>query len=342
MRIALLGRTKLLYDCIDKFIENGHEIVLIGTCSAAPEYSIKEKDFERAASRIGAFYFNNVRINSNEIVDILKKAQADVAISVNWITVIKEEAIRCFRYGIINAHCGDLPKYRGNACPNWALLNEENSYGLCIHYMIPGELDSGNILVKRKYPITDETNITDIYSNLEKEVPEMFCEAIGKIESGDYEGQKQSTDPMESLRCYPRMPRDSFIDFSKDRKQVILEIRASAKPFQGAYFYWNDLKIYIFEAKEKPFEAPCCVYPGQVMAIDKKTGMVDVAVGDGVIQFDRVVIEGNEVKASDIICSTRTRLNYSLPDEIYTLRREIDLLKNQIERLEAKQNKKDD
>ena len=72
---------------------------------------------------------------------------------------IPNKIINYFNYGILNAHGGDLPRYRGNACQAWAILNGENKIGLCIHKMVGGELDSGDIISRDYLDIGENTKI---------------------------------------------------------------------------------------------------------------------------------------------------------------------------------------
>lgn len=338
MRVAILGRTRILYDSIERVLQNGDEVVLIGTCAAAPEYDIRECDFERKAKELGALFFNDVRINSTEITELMRSADADIAISINWLTIIKQPAVSCFKYGILNAHCGDLPRYRGNACPNWSILNGDDSYAISIHYMIPEELDSGDILIKKKYPITETTTITDIYKNMDEQIPELFCDALNLIRSGEGQGEPQSKNPEDSLRCYPRIPTDSFIDWNQNCNTILRNIRASTRPFQGTFCYCDDLKLYIYSAASKPFPAPCNVYPGQVIAIDRESGQIEIAAKDGIIVVEKVCMGNDEYRAADVLRSTRIRLNYCVEEEIYQLRQQIKELKCIVEEAVGKED----
>ena len=148
MRIAIIGRTEILYETAKFLLKKGYEIPLIVTFKDAPEYIKKASDFKRLAKKINAkyFYTNDLKKKYKEI----KKAECQIAISVNYSSIITQEIIDLFPLGILNAHGGDLPRYRGNACQAWAILNGEDKIGLCIHSMIGGELDSGNI-IQREY-----------------------------------------------------------------------------------------------------------------------------------------------------------------------------------------------
>lgn len=333
MKVAVLGRTRMLYDTIEKIIASGHEIVLLGTCPAAPEYDIVEADFEMKAKDLKVPFFNDVRINSPQIIGIMKEAHADIAVSVNWLTVIREEACSCFKYGILNAHCGDLPKYKGNATPNWAILNGESRYAVSIHYMEPGSLDSGNIVLKKYYPIREQTTITEIYRNMNKVIPELFGEALDMIEQSGYAGEEQSRNPVDSLRCFPRIPTDSFIDWSCSCDEILKIIRASGRPFSGAFTYYGTIKVFIYNARKDGYEMPCLVVPGQVVKVDRNRHIVEVAAGDGVIIIEKVTVDGKEFHADEVFKSIRIRLNYCLHEEIYQLRKRVEYLTEIIEGL---------
>lgn len=327
MKVAILGRTRILYETIDYVISQGHEVVLIGTCKAAPEYDIKEIDFEKKAQLLNVPFFCDSRINGDEIQKIIESVGADIAVSVNWLTVIKEKTISLFKYGILNAHCGDLPRYRGNACPNWAIIKGDDKFAISIHYMEPGELDSGDIVLKRYYPITAETTITDIYLIADADIPQMFVEAITKIENNEV-AMPQSKNKLDSLRCYPRIPSDSFIDWNMTKEEIGRLVRASCSPFSGAYMYLGIHKLHIMSCRIEDHETPCHVMPGQVIYINKDSGEVKVACADGVIAFDEIIERGEIYKATDIINSIRIRLNYSIQDEIHSLKEMVYLMSN--------------
>ncbi len=328
MRVAVLGRTKMLYDTIEYLRDAGHEIMVIGTSKAAPEYSIREEDYQRKAEELQIPFFSTPDINSVSIIKLLEDANADVAVSVNWTSIIGEKVRKVFRWGILNAHCGDLPRYRGNACPNWAIIKGAKEFAISIHFMLE-ELDSGNVVVKEYYPLEKSMNITDIYHVMEREIPKLFCRAIDKIENG-YMGEEQTKDPQKALRCYPRIPEDSIIDWGWACEEIVKVVRATSFPFQGAYTFYGNLKIHILKCEKENYECPCYVCAGQIIMVNKESGIVKVAASDGVIVLDTVFVQGKEFRAADILKSTRIRLNYCLQEEIYALRNRIDELERRL------------
>jgi len=111
----------------------------------------------------------------------------------------------CFPLGILNAHGGDLTRYRGNACQAWAILNGEERIGLCVHKMQGGELDSGDIITRDYLPIDYTTKITKVWDWMTERVPILMLEAVEQLsKDSSYVLEQQSADPQDALRCYPR------------------------------------------------------------------------------------------------------------------------------------------
>ncbi|MBF0326576.1 MAG: formyl transferase [Alphaproteobacteria bacterium] len=260
MKFAALGRTRLLYDTIQAALAAGHQLTLLGTCKAAPEYDITEADFQALANRQGCPFFNDSRINSGEVLAMLAASEADIAISVNWLTLIGSEARSLFPLGILNAHMGDLPRYRGNACPNWAILNGEPDVTLTIHVMGEG-LDDGDIVTQQRMALTEQTYIADIYRHFGQYGPALFIEAMQGLAGGTIVPTPQASTPLAPLRCYPRRPEDGRIDWRSPAPAIHRLIRASGHPFAGAFTTLEGRQpIVIWRAE--PF-----VHPGEFLAV---------------------------------------------------------------------------
>ena len=227
MRIAVIGRTEMLYDSIFE-IKKNHRIVLIITCEPTQsQYKNKSDDFQLLANELGADFLFTKHVNSSKVINLIKKNEPDIAISVNWKTIIGQEVINSFPYGILNAHAGDLPRYKGNAVRNWAIIAGEKEMVLTIHFMTTA-LDAGPILLKKKIPINKNTRIGKLYDFVSKNVPLMFADAIDGIENSTIIPKVQTTDSKKTLRCYPRLPRDSEINWNNSAYDIDRLIRSSS------------------------------------------------------------------------------------------------------------------
>lgn len=308
MKFAALGRTKWLYDSIQACVGKGHEIVLIGTAPAAPEYDVRESDFLYLANQYKCPSFCDIDINKPAYIQMARNSKAKAAISVNWPTMIRCGMLDTFRSGVINAHAGDLPRFRGNACPNWAILAGEDKIVLTLHRMTE-DLDAGPILLQRHFPLTHQTYIGDVYDFMAQNVPDMFVEVLDKLENGSLESRPQPPDPKLSLRCFPRLPCDGRIDWAKPAEEIACLVRASAEPFAGAFSTLEDEKITIWRAHADELGYPYLGVPGHVAEIRKQTGEVAIIAGQGILVLEEVETgSSGRLKAAHVIQSLRTRL----------------------------------
>lgn len=213
---------------------------------------------------------------------------------MNWPSTLPKEFLDLFEHGVINLHCGDLPRYRGNACPNWAILNGEASVGITIHKMDEG-LDSGPIILKRHIELHNTTYIGEVYDFLKNNAPQMFLDAIELLEKGFAPTPQEG----EGIRCYTRRPSDGEINWHDSAEHIQRLVRASSHPFAGAYSFLDGHKVTIWRARwVDTIGHEIYAVDGQI--VDIKKGEIIVSTGEGFL-----IIEEYE---SDInLNSTRQR-----------------------------------
>lgn len=308
MKFAALGRTRWLLDAIVEAEKAGHTPVLLATAPAAPEYGVIEGDFECLSKKYKCPFLSGSSINSNEAVEALRRCGADVAISVNWPIIVGPKVLETFEHGVINAHAGDLPRYRGNACPNWAILNGEQQVVLTFHRMVT-ELDAGPWLKKISFPLSSDTYIGDVYAFLDEQMPLGFVNVLDGLDAGTLEPTLQSEDQSEILRCYPRRPEDGQIDWSEPALKIGRLVRASSDPFRGAFTWIGDSeRLTIWRARVGRRQYRSCHIAGQVAEI-RDDGNVAVLAAEGLLVLEEVQTEnGDRCKPAQIIRSTRQRL----------------------------------
>lgn len=282
MKIAIIGRTEILYDTVQLLRQAGHTITCILTNKEAPEYTKTAADFERLASNLSVPFASTAQIRN--VMAMLQETDSDIGVSFNYAGVIPSEITDLFPLGILNAHGGDLPRYRGNACQAWAILNGEEKIGLCIHRMIGGELDSGDIIERDYLPIDHTTTVTQAWEWLNQRVPALFLEAVNKLaKNPKHILEVQSKDPRNALRCYPRKPEDGRIDWRKSALQVLRLTNASNKPYAGAFCYYEGEKFVIWAAELVDEFENFSAVPGQVTQIGD--GWIEVACGEGKLRI---------------------------------------------------------
>jgi len=304
MRIAIIGRTEILYDTAVRLHEAGNQIVCILTAKEAPEYSRTAADFRELADTWQIPFAQGGRIAG--YADFLRDAQADIAVSINYTGVLPQSVIDLFPLGVLNAHGGDLPRYRGNACQAWAIINGEDRIGLCIHRMIGGELDSGDIIARDYLNIDHTTKVTHVWEWMSVRTPELMLDAVQILDANpDYVLEKQSKDPAHALRCYPRKPEDGRIDWTKSAIDVLRLINASNKPYAGAYCDFEGENLIIWDAELVSDNEVFCAVPGQVTMIGD--GFIEVACGVEKLRVALVEYRGKVSSPTLFIQSIRKR-----------------------------------
>ncbi len=332
MRIIAFGRSENFLKSIKKVSESGHKICLIITSEQSDHYSAGAEEFRTLAKQINADFLNTKKINDSETRRKIKKHHPDAGMSVNWKTKVNKSTLNCFPEGVLNCHAGDLPKYRGNAAVNWALINGESEIVFTLHFMNE-EIDAGPILFKKEMPVDSSTRLQDVYEFGRSHIPELFVKGFDKIESGEATPKPQSDDPDRIIRCYPRLPRDSRIDWSCSADEIDRIVRASSEPLFGAYTYLNSDKLIIWKSHVETVDYQILGTPGQVARRDETSGEVSVVTGKDFLVLEEVEIEHEErQKATDVISSIRNRLGMNDQKIIHQLKQKIDRLESKIQK----------
>jgi methionyl-tRNA formyltransferase len=306
MKIAIIGRTEALYNTALSLLEKDHEIVCILTAKEAPEYLRNVQDFLELAVKLKIPFEQGSQIIKH--ADFLKRAHADIGVSMNYPGILPQSVIDLFPLGVLNVHGGDLPRYRGNACQAWAIIKGEKRIGLCIHKMIGGELDSGDILTRDYINIDCKTKVTQVWEWIVFRTPKLIHEALQKLKDNpDYVLEKQSKNLNDTLRCYPRKPEDGRINWTQRAIDVIRLINACNKPYAGAFCDFEGEKLIIWDAELIDDGEVFCAVPGQVTKIGN--GFIEVACKDRKIKILICEYNGGIYKSSTLIRSTRKRLN---------------------------------
>lgn len=307
MRVAIIGRSEALYDTAERVRARGHAVALVVTAREALEYRRTARDFEAYAAALGVPFLASAR--AADMLPLLDRLPPiDVGVSVNYPAIVPQAVIDRFRLGILNAHGGDLPRYRGNACQAWAILNGESRIGLCVHRMVGGELDAGDIVARDYLPIDRRTTITQVVAWMVARTPALFETALDRLAADPaYCLERQSADPADALRCYPRRPEDGRIDWTRSADEILRLVNASTHPYAGAFCEFEGQTLRIWAAEPVDDGERFLAVPGQVLRAGD--GTVDVATGRGKLRLTEVEGAASGVVPPDrLIRSIRQRL----------------------------------
>lgn len=309
IQVAIIGRTEMLFNTALELRRAGCRIPLIVTAKEAPEYTKTAEDFEVLANNIGATFLNTGRISASDSVAKLRElGDLDIGVSINYPTILSSEVIDLFRLGIVNLHGGDLPRYRGNACQAWAILNGESRIGLCLHKMIGGELDTGAIISREYFPIDIYTRIGEVLGWIAATAPHMITQAVATLnDNPEFVLEAMPNENNGSLRCYPRLPEDGRIDWNDSNEKILRLVNASSEPYSGAFCEFDGKRMTIWRAGLVSDDENYLAVTGQVAAISEE-GHVTVICGDGKLRIKEVQVDNFRGAPNSVIKSTRSRL----------------------------------
>ncbi len=282
MRFALAGRTELLLDSANALLLHGHELTAVFTAPAMPHYLAGETEFEELAQSVNVPFRSDGLIGAEEL-DTVVSSGTEVLVSINWPRRLDGTVLGLFPFGGLNAHAGDLPRYRGNACLNWAILNGEPEVAIVIHRMLSQKIDEGPILVRHRREVSATEDIGDLYEWLRCEVPTMYVEALSLLADASLSYLAPGEGP--PLRCYPRTPEDSRISWDRSALDIARLVRASSRPFDGAFAMLGECRLTIWKAAIVPSHrwSAICAMPGQV--VYGPGGALGVACGTGILEI---------------------------------------------------------
>lgn len=241
----------------------------------------------------------------NQIEEFMEESILDFVVVCSFNKIFPQHLLGHTPF--INVHLGKLPAYRGRATVNWAIINGFNETAVSIH-KVAAELDSGNLYAQKVIEIEQTDYVGDVYRKINSYIENSLANVIRKVHDG-YEGESQVG---ISTYCCTRLPEDGLIDWSKSSKEIYDFVRALSIPYPGAFSYIDENKIVVLESKLPPNPKKFIGrIPGRVISIIKDTG-VEVLTGDSSIIITKLLVEGREIDASELIRSTKVTLGINL------------------------------
>lgn len=256
MKIIFFGTPDFAVTSLDKINKSGHEILVVVT---APD---KERGRGRKVSYTAVKQYaldNNLPVIQPEIlkdenfVTKLKKYNADLFVIVAF-KILPVDVFTIPKFGSINLHASLLPKYRGAAPIQWAIINGEKETGVTT-FFLKEKVDTGNMLIQEKILIEDEDNFETLHDKLKVVGADVLLKTINLIETGQADPKEQDNSLATPA---PKITKEICeIDWSKPAEEIHNLIRGLS-PHPGAFFTKDDkiYKIYKSKVVKQPELSP--------------------------------------------------------------------------------------
>lgn len=247
MRIIFMGTPVFALPSLER-LNKKYEIVSVFTKVDKPNARGKKINY----SPIKEFALsNNLKIyqpenfKANTLIEEIKGMHPDLIVVVAYGKILPKEIIDIPKYGIINLHSSLLPRFRGAAPINAAIMNGDKKSGVSIMY-VEEELDAGDIILQEETEITDEDTFLTLHDKLKDMGANLLIKAIELIEKGEVKAQKQDKNLVTFVKPFKK--EDCRIDWTKTSREIFNFIRGM-NPVPTAFSNLNGTIIKIYETK---------------------------------------------------------------------------------------------
>jgi methionyl-tRNA formyltransferase len=211
-----------------------------------------------------------------DAVSFLREAGTEIILSVYYRAMIPGEVLAVPRLGAYNIHGALLPRYRGRACVNWAVLNGETQTGATLHVMTESA-DCGDIVDQEAVPIGYEDTALDVFKKVAEAARIVLSRGLPSIEAGN--PRRVPQDESQATKFGRRRPEDGRIDWGKTAEGIYNLTRALTHPFPGAFTELDGKKLFVWRARA--IEGSPCQKPGT--AVSRRPFVI--AAADGAVEL---------------------------------------------------------
>jgi methionyl-tRNA formyltransferase len=300
MKLVVFAYHDIGFECLDFLIQVKEEIVAVVTHEDDPNEEIWFRSVADLGRRHGLPVYTPKNPNTPDFIERIRKADPEIIFSFYYRQLLSNELLAIPRRGAMNLHGSLLPRYRGRAPVNWALVNGETETGVTLHHMVE-KADAGDIVAQKRVAIGQLDTTLTLYRKLTRAARELMEEIYTAIQAGD--APRIPQDARLVTKFGGRRPEDGKIDWSKPAAGVYNLVRAVTHPYPGAFTFARGRKLFVWwavaDGGESGGEAP-----GTILSIEEGTG-VRVAAGAGRLLLKRLQLEGEEELSADLFAGRR-------------------------------------
>ena len=297
MKVVFMGTPDFSVGTLEALVEAGYEITGVVTQPDKPKGRVKSimpTPVKEEALKHGIPVLQPVKVRDPEFVEELKNLAPAIIIVAAFGQIIPKSILDMPRFGCINIHASLLPKYRGAAPIQQAVIDGEKESGVTIMRMGTG-LDTGDMISKVVVPLDKEETGGSLFDKLAQAGASLLTETLPSIEDGTASYEVQ---PEESPTPYAAMinKKMGLMDFSKSAAELERLVRG-LNPWPSAYTFLNGKTLKVWKSTVEKTVNGGKTVPGTIIAVDK-TG-IHVACGENVLVLCEVQLEGKKRMETD-------------------------------------------
>lgn len=284
-----MGTPDFAVGTLEEIIRAGHEVVLVVTQPDKPKGRGKAMQYtpvKECALAHGIEVFQPVKVKEPENIEVLRKYEPDIIIVAAFGQIVPKSILDMPKYGCVNVHASLLPKYRGAAPIQWAVINGDEVTGVTIMRMNEG-IDTGDMIAKKTVRLAEDETGGSLFDKLAQVGAQLCVETMEMIEAGKAEYIPQNNE--EATHTSMIRKELGLIDWNRPAVEIERLIRG-LNPWPSAYTQLSGKTFKIWKARvvsdENTYE------PGCICRIDKE-GMY-VQTGEGILLLTEVQMEGKK------------------------------------------------
>lgn len=286
MKIIFMGTPDFAVGTLKSLAEAGHEITLVVSQPDKPKgrgHAMVPTPVKVVAEELGIPVFQPVKIR--EAKDVLEKTEADVCVVAAFGQIIPASILHMKKYGCINVHASLLPKYRGAAPIQWAVIDGEKESGVTIMQMDEG-LDTGDMLAKAIVPLDEKETGGSLFDKLSEAGGRLCVETLAKLEKGEITPEKQG----ESPTAYASMLDKKMGNIDWNKSAVVIErLVRGLNPWPSAYTHLDGKTLKIWACDVLP-QSASKGESGEILEVTKDA--IHVQTGDGILVLREIQLAG--------------------------------------------------
>ena len=289
MRVIFMGTPDFAVATLEEIIKAGHEVVLVVSQpdkAVGRSKALKYTPVKACALAHGIEVYQPERVREESCVEYLRGYEPDIIIVEAFGQIIPKAILDMPRFGCVNVHASLLPKYRGAAPIQWAIINGDTVTGVTTQRMAEG-IDTGDMIMKQEVIIREDETGGSLFDRLSKTGAKLCVKTMEAIEAGTavYTPQDESM-ATHTKKIYKEL---GSIAWSKDAKSIECLIRG-LDPWPSAYTRLDDRTLKIWKAQVIP--ANFGDAPGCIVKVEKNRILVQT--GEGTLSLLEVQLEGKK------------------------------------------------
>lgn len=273
-RVLVFAYHDVGYECLELLLARRANVVAVYTHEDNPQERVWFKSVAELARSHGLPVHPPENVNTPEEIDRIRTLRPDLIFSFYYRNLITTRILDLPRLGAYNMHGSLLPKYRGRAPINWAVLHGEKETGATLHVMVKRP-DAGDIVDQERVPIGPAETARDVFSKVAAAARAVLARQLDALLQG--RAPRRAQDESQATYFGGRTAEDGRIDWNKDAREIFNLVRAVTHPYPGAFTELGDRRFYIWWGAPIP--------AGKVMAGTViKAAPLTIACGNGAIE----------------------------------------------------------